>query len=322
MFRYIKNHNPVITIILIIFTVSGTGNAQWSQHWTLFERDLGTSVTIGPYHSYGSLFYQLKKKQGIYIWQENEFKLYKDLLLRSYKPGYGLLEFTVYPTATFSAWVERERQDLFNAFTVYKDINLIESVSGGYQEPFSISLFTGQLAAFLTMNDQENLVVAATGVSGLVLTGGWYQLFDNCFVQSNWYRVEWKLKGEGGQGDVSYDWDIKVGYRHYGLPEIANTLSFIATRSRMQKQSVDWRIGQNSVAELEVQIPVSKQDQGLSRLMLVYGKAVPFWNWMLGLKIGVSYEYRCLYDITTATFSPERNENWVLFLQPFVVWSF
>ncbi len=258
MFRYIKNHSPVITIILIIFTVSGTGNAQWSQHWTLFERDLGTSVTIGPYHSYGSLFYQLKKNQGIYIWQENEFKLYKDLLLRSYKPGYGLLEFTVYPTATFSAWVERERQDFFNAFTVYKDINLIESIGGGYQEPFSISLFTGQLASFLTMNDQEDLAVAATGFSGLVLTGGWYQLFDNCFVQSNWYRVEWKLKGEGGQGDLSYDWDIKVGYRHYGLPEIANTLSFIATRSRMRKQSVDWRIGQNSIAFLLHLIDVSK----------------------------------------------------------------
>ncbi|NQT64609.1 MAG: hypothetical protein HQ554_00305, partial [FCB group bacterium] len=86
-------------------------------------------MTIGPYHSYGNLFYQLKKKQGIYIWQENEFLLYKDLLLRSYKPGYGLLEFTVYPAATFSAWVEREHQNLFNSFTVYKDINLIESVS-------------------------------------------------------------------------------------------------------------------------------------------------------------------------------------------------
>jgi hypothetical protein len=48
-------------------------------------------------------------------------------------------------------------------------INLIESVSWGYQEPFSISLFAGQLAAFLTMNDQEDLVAAATGVSGLVL---------------------------------------------------------------------------------------------------------------------------------------------------------
>jgi hypothetical protein len=54
--------------------------------------------------------------------------------------------------------------------------------------------------------------------------------------------------------------------------------------------------------------------------MLAYGKAVPFWNWMLGLKLGVSYEYRRQYDASTATFSPERNENWGLFLQPFVVW--
>ncbi|MCK4640246.1 MAG: hypothetical protein KAU06_02810, partial [Candidatus Marinimicrobia bacterium] len=71
---------------------------------------------------------------------------------------------------------------------------------------------------------------------------------------------------------------------------------------------------------LEVQIPVSKQDRGLSRLMFAYGKAVPFWNWMLGLKLGVSYEYRRQYDASTATFSPERNENWGLFLQPFVIW--
>ncbi|MDO9548486.1 MAG: hypothetical protein Q7J65_05960, partial [Candidatus Marinimicrobia bacterium] len=121
-------------------TIAG---AQWRHHWTVFDRDLGTSLTLGPYHSYTNLFYQFKKDQQVYIFQENEGRLYRDLLLRSYKPEFGLLELTLYPSTAVSAWIESSYKEFYDEFTVYKDINLIGSISGGYQEPWSVSLFAG-----------------------------------------------------------------------------------------------------------------------------------------------------------------------------------
>jgi len=309
-----------VFIFIMIITAGIVTQAQWNYHWTVFERDLGTSLTLGPYHRYTNLFYQFKKNQQVYVFQDNEARLYRDLLFRSIKPEFGLIELTLYPSTALSAWIESGYKDFYDDFTVYKDINLIGSISGGYQEPWSVSLFAGQLAAFLSMNDDEELMVAASGASGLVLTGGMYQIFNNCLVRSNWYRVEWKLKGESVEDSVSYDWDIKLGYRNYGLSEISNTLLLSFIRNRIHRGHYDWRWLENSLNEFELQLPLSGGDFGISRVKLTYGKAIPFWKWMIGLGIGAIYENRRLYDPDLKKLSPEKEENWGMFLMPFAYW--
>ncbi|MBN2601763.1 MAG: hypothetical protein JXR87_07215 [Candidatus Marinimicrobia bacterium] len=294
--------------------------AQWHHRWTVFERDLGAAFSLDPYHSYISLFYQIQKNKPVYIFQENESRMYRDLLFRSYKPGYGLFEMTLYPTTALSAWIKSSYKDFYDEFTVFKDINLIGSISSGYQEPWSASFFIGQLAPFLSMNEAEELVVAATGASGLVLTGGAYQIFNNCLVRSNWHRVEWKLKGESTQADLSYDWDIKAGYRFYNLDEIANTILFGISRKRVNRGKFDWRWSQNSVSEFELQLPVSNNESGISRFKYIYGRVIPFRKWMVGLGVGVIYENRREYDVEQKQFSAEKEESWNLYLTPFAYW--
>lgn len=310
----------IFPILLMSMLTGESIFARWHHRWTVNEHDLGMSLTLGPYHSYTNLFYQIEKNQPVYVYRENEVRLYRDLLLRSCKPAYGLVEFTVYPTTALSAWIKSNYKDFYDQFTIYKDINLIGSINGGYQEPWSASLFTGQIAAFLTMNDDEDLVVAATGVSGPVVTGGAYQIFDNCLVRSNWYRVEWKLKGKSNQAKHSHEWDIKAGYRFYNLDEVANTLLFSFTRKRMTNGTYDWRWMQNSTNEFELQLPVSYGEKGISRFKIIYGKAIPFWKWMVGLGIGVIYENRRQYDRELKQFSTKKEENWNLFLMPFAYW--
>jgi len=172
IFHNIRNQSDSWLTVALLLILEMPVVAQWSHVWNIAERDLGASLTLDPYHSYSSVFFQFDKSQAIYIWQQDELKLYANILRKSYIPSYGLVEFTVYPTTATSAWVESNDKKLFDRFTVYRDFNLIESTSGGYQEPWSGSLFFGQLAAFLTLNDEEELVIAASGASGLVLTGG------------------------------------------------------------------------------------------------------------------------------------------------------
>jgi len=259
--------------------------AQWHCQWQVGERELGTSVTLDPYNSYTNLFFQILKNQPVYIYQEKDFRMYRQLLLNSHIPGYGLLEMTLYPSTALSAWIESNHRDFYDKFTLYKDINLIGSISGGYQEPWSCSLFLGQLAPFVTMDAAENLVVAVRGASGLVFTGGAYQIFNNCLVRSNWYRIEWKLKGESTEADLSYDWDIKAGYRFYNLDEIANTILI-----------------------------------GISRFKYIYGRVIPFRKWMVGLGVGIIYENRRQYNGETGQFAAQKVKRWNPFLTPFAYW--
>jgi hypothetical protein len=152
------------------------------------------------------------------------------------------------------------------------------------------------------------------------VTGGLYQIFDNCLVRSSWYRVEWKLKGEGGKADFFYDWDVKVGFRNYGLSAISNTVMLAMNRCWMNRQHFGWQLGQNSTTEFEIQVPASLSARGVSRLKLIYGKAVPFRRWLIGLKLGITYDYRRTYDSISKSFSSDRIESWGFILQPFGIW--
>lgn len=294
--------------------------AQRHHQWQVGAHELGASVTLDPYHSYTNLFFQILKNQPVYVYQEKNLRMYRQLLLNSYIPGYGLLELTLYPSTALSAWIESHHRDFYDKFTLYKDINLISSISGGYQEPWSYSLFLGQLAPFMIMDDNENLIVAATGAGGLVLTGGAYQIFNNCLVRSDWYRIEWKLKGASVDDRLVYDWDIKIGFRNYGIAAIENTLLLSYRYNRIRRGRFDWRWLENSRTEFELQLPVFSGGAGISRLKLIYGKAIPFRKWMIGLGVGIIYENRRQYIGEAGQFAEQKVERWNLFLTPFAYW--
>ena len=290
-----------------------------SWRWKLWNLDGGNAFVFGLYRSYHTIYVDLDPTPEFYLWDENEFHLYRRLMVQSLKPGFIVFEVTGYPLASLSAWMEEKQEGFFSFFTFGEDFNVLRSLGAGVQEPWSMSLFVGQLADFWEVTEEEEIVRAASGASGLVITGGLYQLFDNCFVPSNWFRLEWKLKGEGDRGSKKQKWDIKVGYRNYGISEIANCLTFVFSRLRIDKQKMDWELTKNNQAMIELQVPVSEFDSGFSRILISYGKVIPFRKKFVGLKIGVGYENRRKYDNQAKLFSAEKEELWEVFFHPIVM---
>jgi hypothetical protein len=104
------------------------------------------------------------------------------------------------------------------------------------------------------------------------------------FHKTNWWACEWKIKGTGRDENKSHSWDIKVGYRWYGLPEIANTFNLAFTRQKTDNDDRGWNFHRNSCAEIEMQIPPAQFTNGVSRLTCAYGKFLPFKKYLSGLK--------------------------------------
>ena len=265
------------------------------------------------------MYVDLDPTPEINLWDENEFRLYRQLMIRSLKPGFIAFEMTGYPLASLSAWLEEKQGEFFSSLTLGEDFNILKSLGAGVQEPWSMSLFIGQLADFLEVTGKEEVVRAASGASGLVITGGLYQLFDNCFVPSNWFRLEWKLKGEGKRGSKKQEWDIKAGYRNYGLPDISNTVSFVFSRLRADRSDTNWGLTKNSLSMVDLQVPISGFDSGFSRILVSYGKIIPFKGKFVGLKIGFGYENRRKYDRETKEFRAEKEELREIFFHPVVM---
>ena len=285
--------------------------------WRWLDRDLHAFVVPGPYRTYGSLLVQFREDDDFTLWEEDEVRLYWELLRKSARPRYFLIELTTYPLAALSSWTESTSGRIYHAFDLWPGFNLLRSLGAGYQEPWSMSLFLGQLATFWDLNDRDELVVEATGVAGLVLTTGLHQLFDNVIVPGPWFRAEWKIKGAGKDGDRRRSWDLTVGYRWYGSPDLANTAGITLTRQITARGLKDLGLGKNSLMALEIQVPTLGFDGCPSRVMLEYGKFYPLRNWLVGLKAGYVYENRKTYD--GQKFSDEPMSVTEFFLKPLIL---
>ncbi len=196
---------------------------------------------------------------------------------------------------------------------------LIRSLGTGYEEPWSTSVFLGQLTTFWDLNAQDELVVAASGAAGIVTTAGLHQLFDNSVVDAGWFRVEWKVKGEGIEGPKKRFWDLKAGYRYYGIPESSNTITLTLKRQRTDKARRGAGLLNNSLTAIELQIPTLEMGDGFSRVLFEYARFVPFRKILTGLKVGFLYENRKPYQPETGLFGAEQVKSWELILQPVVI---
>ena len=286
--------------------------------WKWIDRDWGAAWTPGFYRSYSSVYVDIDKKREAILWDENEIGLYKNLVKKSVRPGYLLMEITGYPVASLSAWMEEENNNNYHKFDIGDNFNLLTSLAGAKQEPVSVSLFVGQLATFWDLDENDELMIAANGASGVVITGGLHQLFDNSFVRSNWFRVEWKVKGNGGYANKKWNWDLKAGFRKYGLSEIPNTITIVLKRSRKEKSKTDWRVLHNSKVSIEFEYPVGASDGGFSRIQAVYGKFFPFIGHLAGMEFGLLFENRREYSFESKTFSLDNVRQSEIFIKPVI----
>lgn len=288
--------------------------------WKWLNREWQSAAVVKLYASYASLYVKVDRSRDVTIWQDNELAMYGNLLRQSLNPSHVLLEATVYPTATLSTWLETDQPDLYHRFNITEQFNAVRSLGAGYQEPWSLSLFLGRVTAFWDLNEQDELVVASTGVSGLVLTGGFHQLFDNSVVQQPWTLLEWKLKGSGLQDQRERSWNLRLGYRWPGLEAVPSTIMLALYRQRTNRQTATWVLRRNSETALEFQLPPSRWRSGLTRFLLEYGKYYPLKGRLAGIKIGYLYQQYRPYDPATQVFKESWSRDNEIFLQPLLIW--
>jgi len=311
-----------IAILLLGATILGNRNtqcvAQLNLRGNLLNHQWGWVAVGNFYRSYTSCYLTLRDSP-VNVYQDNEWALYADLAQKAFYPTHALTELTLYPVAGATGWLKTEKAGVFRRFNLTPELNLLSSIAGSQQEPWSVSLFLGQLANFIAMTDEEELQIAATGAAGFVATTGWQQIFDNYLVPSRWWRLEWKLKGAGNDGRNQHVWDIKIGYRWYNLRQVNDALSLTYSRTRTEKGRHSWQIRHNSITEIELQIPPAEFSMGFSRILVVYGKYFPVRNRLVGLKIGYSYERRREYRGAATGFTPESRTLQGILLQPLML---
>lgn len=244
-----------------------------------------------------------------------EWEVYKTLFKDSLHPRLLLLEASVYPMPVLGTYIKEHSPNFYDDFTLgSSDLNLLEGLTAGFQEPWALSAFVGSGMDFTREGKKAKGI--NKGYMGYLVSYGAKHIRQNVLIDDDWWEFEWKLKGERSFEDEDLTWSFRLGVKNHGNADIADTLYVGGRRSNLD-YNVSW-LGWLENSSFEWLTELSQSNLEFLRQDLVFGKRFPMKNrkWAFALDVGVVYEKDRKY--TGALYDP-TTDNVTLVFRPNIV---
>lgn len=241
---------------------------------------------------------------------DDEFEIYRELLLQSLRPQVLLLEASVYPMPVLGTWLRRNESALHEEADIGSDFNWVESLTAGFPEPAALSVFLG--SAMNLVKPGQARKGTNKGHIGYLASGGFRHIKDNVLISDPWYELEWKLKGERFFKEERLSWSFRLGTKQHSHPGIADTAYLGLKRSNLDYNAA-WLAWLDNT-ESEFLLAMTTTGFALARGELLLEKRFPLraWGFALALQGG------CLYENERTYSGSLRNEdhNFTFVLRP------
>lgn len=227
---------------------------------------------LDPYYSNVSANIPLTSKPIPTITSGSESVIYSELIRDSLIPRYLVLEASVNPLPVLGTYLKRRMPDLYNKGSIGNSgINVIESVTAGFQEPWAVSAFFGNIAKLNRPNEERMGV--NMGYTGYLLSAGAKHIKDNVLIDDVWHELEWKIKGKRDYPDEKISWSFRVGGKFNRNPDITDVYYLGLYRSNLDHQAPILRWLENS--SFDVKIQFSQRSGKAVREEFFIGKKFP-----------------------------------------------
>lgn len=209
-------------------------------------------LDLDAYYSSLGMILNLTDKPIPIVEKKNEIEIYKDLLFNSYLPRFVLFEVSINPMPCLGVWAKEKAPDFYNDADVNDDLNWIEALTTGFEEPWAASLFFGNIVTFKRPGDR--LIAGNNGFLGYLLSAGNYHIKDNDAIQDNWAEFEWKIKGDRKYSTQKLSWSFRAGLKVHSHREIKDILYVALKRHRLDfKESTESFLLKNTGFEYVLQ---------------------------------------------------------------------
>lgn len=228
----------------------------------------------------------------------SEAEVYRRLFRDSLRPRLLLLEASEYPLPAAGTWFKHHDPDRYRDFNTgtlgSNQLNLIDAVTAGFQEPWALSAFTGSAMRFTRPDEPE--VGRNRGYMGYLVSWGAKHIHNNVLIDDSWWELEWKLKGERRFHDQDLDWSFRLGVKNHGNPDISDVAYVGLRRSDLDYDSPWLSLLANS--DLELLTELDRHSGRLLRQEVIVGRKLPLQRYhiALSLDVGVIYEDRSKYS--------------------------
>lgn len=269
---------------------------------------------LDPYYSDVGINIPLTKKPIPTIRSTSESVIYSELIQGSLIPRYMLIEASVYPMPLLGTYLKANEPDFYKGGRIGQGgINIIESATAGFQEPWAVSAFFGNIAKIVRPGERR--VGSNVGYTGYLVSGGSKHIKSNELIDDHWLELEWKIKGKVDYPDEKLGWSFRVGGKFHDNPYITDVIYVTIFRSNLNARFPFLSWINNSA--LEVKLHFSEVNSHLVRQEYIVGKKYP--------KVG--WKYTPTLDVGVVWSSPEEYsgmlrtsgaDSWTLVFRPSV----
>ncbi len=206
------------------------------------------------------------------ITSRNETVFYHELVKGSLIPRYMLLEASVYPMPILGTYLKTHTPELYKDGNIGNgSFNIIESLTTGFQEPWAVSAFFGNVAKLQRPGDKGE--TNNYGYTGYLFSAGTKHIKDNSLVSDDWLEMEWKIKGKIESEEEKLSWSFRVGAKLNKNHEVNNVNYIKLFRSNTELQYFAWSWLQNT--SMDFSLHFLQHGGKLVRSELIAGKKMP-----------------------------------------------
>lgn len=193
------------------------------------NRKVTPEIQFDPYYSSAGLSISLTGKPIPELGKTSESEIYTRLIRNFYKPRVMVAEASFNPMPYAGTLVRRSWPDLYGDAEISESLNLVKAVTAGFEEPWALSLFFGNV---LNFESAKGSFSKRTGYSGILFDFGDYHIKDNVLVHDRWMQAEGKLKGDQFLEDRTLKWSFRGGFKLHDHPDVTDSLFLGFRRSR------------------------------------------------------------------------------------------
>jgi hypothetical protein len=161
----------------------------------------------------------------------DETVIYGELLANAFIPRFFLVEASVNPLPVLGVYLKENQESFYERGEISDDLNIIQALTEGFEEPYAVSFFVGNVIRFTSPRSRIFRAVNK-GYSGFLLSVGDQHIKDSELIDDNWYEFEWKLKGDRRIEEIYHSWSFRIGAKIHDNPDIAD-VNYIGIRREL-----------------------------------------------------------------------------------------
>lgn len=230
--------------------------------------------------------------------EKGEMTTYQDMMVRAFLPRFLILEASVNPLPLGGVLARKASDGFYHQMRASSNLNLLEAVTAGFQEPYALSLFLGKVVDFAP--GESGLRPKKRGYVGYLLSVGNYHIMDSLLIPDYWIEAEWKVKGSLENSRRKLSWSFRGGHKSHGNREIADTYYVGIHRDRIDYETTPLSFLLSSAFDYRVDFE-SKNFRAISHYVLVEKNfPMPKRGWTFSVGVGYLWQGQDKYAGTLA----------------------